>query len=123
MTDEQIIKALELCFADDFEKCEECPLKDKRDIIFSCIRTKQELTRDLIKRQKAEIEELRADYNYLFETMPHMIAEAIKKFAERLGEELKNCRAYDGGIRQRIDNLVKEMAESVAGISKQNGGM
>ena len=58
MTDNEIIKALELCFSENFGKCEECPLKNQMDGIFTCIKSKQKLTLDLINRQKAEIEAL-----------------------------------------------------------------
>lgn len=40
---------------------------------------------------------------------------ATKEFAERLKEQLKSCRAYDGGLKRMIDNIVKEMTEEKNG--------
>ncbi len=127
MTDNEIIKALECCFTDNFGDCEECPLKCKRDDIFSCMRTKQEATLDLINRQKAEIERLKAEkqsIKYCYEqaksyndTLAESCeknckkfnmttrAEAIKEFAERVKEQTFHYYDYD------IDNLVKEITE------------
>ena len=105
MTDNEIIKALECSPLNDIGGCR------KIDAL------------DLINRQKAEIEELRADNNYLFETMPHMKAEAIKEFAERLNARIRKDideqgmlplpytkKAYDT-VKIFIDNLVKEMTD------------
>lgn len=85
---------------------------------------------DLINRQKAEIDgqdveimrlkhkidELRADNNYLFETMPHMENEAIKEFAARLIDIAVEKWEHKVDVAT-IDNLVKEMAgEEVSSI-------
>ena len=58
LTDNEITKVLECCFSGGFEKCEDCPLKNKRDAIFSCMPIKQKLILDLIKRLKAENDDL-----------------------------------------------------------------
>ena len=87
LTGEQIVKALEICNSLDVRCGNGCPYYEvphkngKR-----CTEMMIDDTLDLIKRQKAEIEELRADYNYLFETMPHLKSEATKEFAEKLKE-------------------------------------
>lgn len=62
----------------------------------------------ITEQQKAEIEELRANYNYLFKTMPHMKTEAIKEFAERLKDK-RDGGTYPYVLVNVIDNLVKEM--------------
>jgi hypothetical protein len=122
MTDNEIIKALELCIRGDEGDCLLCPLHD----VGPCTYEIEVLALDLINRQKAEIER----YKKYYETMEIEIysfrkdqaevkflknkirAEAIKDFAERLKE--KGCRGMgDGGvgfiIHKDIDNLVKEM--------------
>ena len=62
MTDNEIIRALELCFSTDFGKCDICPLEKRRDEVFTCIKTKQKNAIELINRQKAEIDMMR---NYI----------------------------------------------------------
>ena len=58
LTDNEIMKVLECCFSNDFEKCEDCPLKNKKDVLFSCMPIKQKLILDLINRKNAKIEDL-----------------------------------------------------------------
>jgi hypothetical protein len=113
-TDDEIIKALELCSRLDlsFEECDKCPYKGK------CGTKDGNMPADaldLINRQKAEIEKLGSDrYQILpdgrLELIPRtdinaIKAEAIKEFAERLKPKLSY---YDEYI---VDALVKEMTE------------
>ena len=63
MTDEQIIKALEYCAADDGDDCFQCPYGN---IVYKpgnggCVNRCRKDALDLINRQKAENEELRSD--------------------------------------------------------------
>ena len=112
MNDNDIIKALEICLGS--MDCPNCPYVD---LIIDDLHCDDKLLKDvldLINRQKAEIEELRkgftADMDYFASEYDSKIkSEAIKEFAERLKEELKSCRAYDGGLKHMIDNLVNEM--------------
>ena len=123
MTDNEIIKALECCMKDD---CENCPYFANG--LFECGEHFNEDVLDLINRQKAEIERLKAEcgnqsalwskhYENIFETAKETVkaeavkAEAVKEFAERLKEmsehfweEKENFVSEDD-----IDNLVKEM--------------
>ena len=93
MTDNDIIKALECCGCDNYQ-CDNCPYAYK-----TCTVYKDSI--DLINRQKAEIERLKA------------LAEAIKEFADKAVEKLtenysgKYCRWID----DTIDSLLKEMEE------------
>jgi hypothetical protein len=110
MTDNDIIKALELCI-DDECRCGECPYFGIASDGVSCGKEHGIDMLNLINRQKAEIERLR--YNLkavLDERADH--SEAIKEFAKRLNE---NCyrNGYGEGIifDYEIDNLVKEMTE------------
>lgn len=56
MTDEQIIKALEHCSNTD--RCQGCVFNNRRDA--TCINNLMRHALDLINRQKAEIEKLKA---------------------------------------------------------------
>ena len=116
MTDNDIIKALECCSCDNYQ-CDNCPYAYK-----TCTVYKDSL--DLINRQKAEIEKLKAlaengssaidTNNRLVQKFAEIKSEAIKEFAERLKEKsYKTIRNY--GLTKDvvevcdIDNLVKEM--------------
>lgn len=118
MTDEQIIKALERCFiVGSCSGCAGCPLKPKRQEDANCIDKLVTNTIDLIKRQQAEIEMLKAEQptgiNELLVIVEDDIrAEAIKEFAHKLkvnrpklntGEQVFYIRP------EEVDELVKEM--------------
>ena len=113
MTDNEIIKALELCATLDSRNCKKCPC---REICNENNGTLTKSTLDLINRQKAEIERLQKNIDGLnIFTKNHITvirSQAIKEFAERLKEhrygELNNCISFSVGY---LDNLVKEMTE------------
>lgn len=73
MTDNEIIKALELCKGTG---CIGCPLHLTAD----CVRILQENAIDLINRQKAEIERLKQEKKRMLET------------ANILGDALDECK-------------------------------
>ena len=103
MTDNEIIKAMEYCYANE-NHCRICPYMQKDQCIV--VRTKDAL--DLINRQKAEIEALKL-INSTYAADTNEIREiAIKEFAERLKEQIhiKKDRLF---YADKIDNLVKEM--------------
>lgn len=104
MEDREIIKALELCSADECW-CDDCPYEN--------LCTDTDITKfalDLINRQKSEIERLERHTEMYHEVR----VEAVKEFAERLKEKLhlngavmgSNCAIVND---VDIDNLVKEM--------------
>lgn len=128
MTDEQIVKALEQCgiyeFDDKQESCKECPF-------CGCDYCKYELcdfALALIKRQQAEIEDLREIiFTDRTEAIKKLKAEAIKEFAENLKSRIRKDideqgmfplpytkKAYDT-VMIFIDNLVREMTEKEGG--------
>lgn len=84
MTDNEIIKALECCFSDNFGECEYCPLKNELDEVFTCMRSKQKLAIDLLKRKDAEIERLIPMHSEMCIGIKKLKEFAIKEFAERL---------------------------------------
>ena len=122
MTDKDIIKALELCFAEKGTKqtCGECPYHQFGEL---CKVNRDRDALDLINRLQAEIERLKYQVNRLknyderrdialhSRLIANARAEAIKEFAERLKGKI--CDSF-GFVRHGkgdidIDNLVKEM--------------
>ena len=111
MEDILIIKALECCISGKLRPCDNCPYRNN---CRNGVAMKTDAL-DLINRQKAEIERLRVDNNYLFETMPHMKAEAIKEFwgmvkcySQTNTFFADSDEKFD--LERYGDNLVKEMA-------------
>ena len=131
MTDEQIIKALECCKNSLSEKdaCGDCPLYEEEEV--TCITILSKNAFDLIKRQKAEIEELieklecllchstdgrLSKHTYSLKTMELEVTdtmnrnyndgydEAIKEFAEMIIMEYPEVDYF-------VSNLAKEMTE------------
>lgn len=130
-TDEQIIKALECCFTNDFGKtnCNKCAFYTATA---KCMDDMQNAVIDLINRQAAEIERLTAkilvkdninDYNtaqlrIAREELRTAKSEAIKEFVERvketsIGLEIGDDKKFKMTVVSTvaIDNLVKEMTE------------
>jgi hypothetical protein len=107
MTDNEIIKALSICYDYNFGGCENCPYYGKW---LSCGELKAKDALDLINRQKAEIERLQKENNQFADIgkmYSEIKAEAIKEFAERLKGHFNPDSSYD--IRRFIDNLVEEI--------------
>ena len=115
MTDNEIIKALECCIGDtEGKNCFDCHLYEIDD----CQAQMCLDALDLINRQKAEIEKLKAEKNILLNTTVSAYlaeeqvrvakAEAYKEFAERLKEMFRNDGLYLFYANQ-IDNLLKEL--------------
>ena len=123
MTEAEIIKALDrLEKTKDYlrelyrEQVKKCPYPELKPLAKQTYEDNKNAFNIAIKaieeniRQKAEIEELRADYNYLFETMPHLKSEAYKEFAELVNSRLFKGEKY-AYEREYINNLVKELSE------------
>lgn len=123
MTDKEIIKSLECCCENNV--CPDvCPLKDMA-YVGDCYQVRSKYTLDLINRQQAEIERLKAGMKKLVEKKRLYIenmqatrefqieqakSEARKEFAERLKEEA--VKTYYGELvftEDDFDNLLKEM--------------
>ena len=129
MTDNEIIKALECCTKG--EDCTHCPLIEELpycgdDIMVDAL--------NLIKRQQAEIEQLKFEIAKLSQVEvsnkleARIKSEAVKEFEDRLKNKIKiECNPYckptcDYGtgieIMRYIDNLVKEIVDNEKGESK-----
>ena len=114
MTDNEIVKALELCCDDSF-RCNECPY---HSFTFSeCDEIIRRAALDLINRQQAKIVRLETENNQFADIgkmYSEIKAEAINEFAERLKENLIE-ESYDDVQffkvvgESDINNLVKEM--------------
>ena len=128
MTDNEIVKALEYCFTNDWNrtKCDKCKFYIGTT---QCVEDRKSASIYLIKRQQAEIERLKCEMGKLLpkdcaytvqmevsnKLETQIRAEAVREFAERLKEKsFKTIRNY--GLTKDvvevcdIDNLVKEMA-------------
>ena len=116
MTDNEIIKALDFCEGyNGVSFCNDCPLFEEDN----CIHILARETRNLINRQKAEIERYKGVIKILEKDVKTAKSEAYKEFAERLKEgevymriEFPNTRSGTETyvvLSEDIDNLVKEM--------------
>ena len=115
MTDNEIIKALELCAeAIRDASCTDCPYGKQED--GGCIVSLCRDSLDLIHRQKAEIDSLREDSKRLKKVqmqlddlciMHHIIrAEAIKEFAKEIHNEIEKALTNNYEVRgKRMANL------------------
>lgn len=114
MTDEQIMRALEICA--ECSDCYDCSYKNGEG---GCLFPMHRDALALIKRQREEIEEQKQDIADLNETISNLLtqfttirAEAIREFVRRLG-----CEAYVdrlGYLVVRIHDasiIAKEMTE------------
>jgi ubiquitin C-terminal hydrolase len=122
-TDDEVIRALECCANGE---CDECPYQDNSP----CKEYLNNAALDLINRQRAEIEILKKDNEYIL--MQHKFqrrpsgdcwndviekakSEAVKEFAERLKQNLDisvcgySSEEVTFDVELTIDNLVKEM--------------
>lgn len=114
LTDEEIIKALELCHQQNGSiPCYDCPCWN--DDEQKCKGIDYAATFDLINRQKAEIGRLKGStiVNNIMESQRikrEAKAEAYKEFAERLKEKHCDIVLYGEIVTvNTIDNLLKEM--------------
>lgn len=113
MTDNEIMKALELCSKITVQNCKLCPYNRGRG--FDCNERLNKEALDLINRQKAEIETTRT--------------KVIKEFAEKLKSYMSNLeanspnKAYKTAMEDMlsyyvpkiIDDVVKEMTGDTNG--------
>ena len=119
MTDNDIVKALECCDG-SFDRCEECPLDNVSQDKLRCWELEKSAL-DLINRQQAEIERLKAYYKDEFERLTityiqllekktqEIKAEAYKEFAEWFIREYPETEYF-------VSNLLKEMEGDNCGV-------
>lgn len=115
MNEKDILKALECCIKDDYDKgCAECPVRCFKGCDFHLAK----FALDLINRQQAEIERLNTNMDSMVAEHNRLIkntkSEAIKEFAEKLkatfpDRQDSRCTLDDCYTLDIIDNLAKEM--------------
>lgn len=106
MTDNEIIKALELCFAPDGMACSKCPYH-KFGKLCKVERSKDSL--DLIKRQKAEIERLEYSIISQDEEKLSYVATLIKEEQERIRlEQIRRLEAENSELQRKNAELQHE---------------
>lgn len=128
MTDNEIVKALEYCFTNDWNrtKCDKCKFYTGTT---QCVEDLKSASIYLIKRQQAEIERLKCEMGKLLpkdcayavqmevsnKLETQIRAKAVKEFAERLkNKSLTKWDYHDAVDVDEIDNLVKEMTGDTA---------
>lgn len=105
MTDEEIIKVLEICTSDTTD-CKDCPLclyNEKCGML-------EHYAFGLIKRQQAEIEKLKTQQTYKID-IDVVRNGAIREFAEKVRIESEWYFGYNISRNKLIYRLVKEMTE------------
>lgn len=114
MTDNEIIKALECC-ARLNRKCNECPLLNDGAVSEHCVSVIRCEALDLIKRQRAKIEELSEVLSdHIRMEYAKIRAEAITEFAERLKSEAveaRCCTFLTVVCVSDINSILAEMTE------------
>ena len=112
MTDNEIIKALEYCFTNDFGKtnCNKCAFYTATA---KCVDDMQNAVIDFINRQKEEIKSLIAGQETLQKHITNLCAEI-----ERLEKELMKCKLEKEMLYQTVEEIkfeaTKEFAEKFA---------
>ncbi len=125
LTDNEIIKAFEICYTDDEEDCLNCPFCDE---VGECMDGgDSELLEEvgyLINRQKDEIERLLKQLKEGIDLSDSVIrdvkSEAIKEFIEKLDERLTNYGIYSQYVKDTIKQIVKEMRSEENEFRKRN---
>lgn len=114
MTDNEILKALKCCSMGSYPACRDCPYHDDY-VNRGCINKRNADIKDLINRQKAEVERYKGVIKLLEKDVATAKTEAIKEFVGRLKEIMAiTYETVDGSRGYQtedyfIDNLVKEM--------------
>ena len=105
MSDEQVIKALEVCSNEDLGCEDGCPYTAREyDGDLCCLKLKKDAL-DLVKRQQAEIERVNKEVDRLSQCVMYHdghIVDAIREFAEKLKE-------YYPSIANGIDFTAEEV--------------
>lgn len=114
MTDNEIIKALEVCANNG--DCEECAINPHHGNYGYCTSLAIKAALDLIKRQQEKIEMLKAQ-NGVYETC----IDHKQKSIECLEIELKAVRGIANSYKLHYDNLKMEIACEVCDRLKAKG--
>ena len=116
MTDEQIIKALELCIAD--ENCDGCPY----DYPAECYIHLKRDALELIRRQQAEIDRLKSlvnDKQEIIEGLEDTFENECFKYSELKAEAIKE---FADKLKIKIDDAIKIELEDAEGTNCRRYG-
>ena len=119
MTDNEIVKALDIC--SNHKGCCDCPLRDEPN---DCYEEMRKPILDLINRQKAEIEMIQLKIEGVQEAnaiLREYIRKAVKEFAERFEKEAENVWIDSEGdfLYSDSDNTTFEIYNTVAEWCKE----
>ena len=106
MTDNEIIKALELC-RNENGICSDCPYSD--DYTNCNTRIAKDVL-DLINRQKAEVEKLQEYYKMYYDRMRE-----IKELQDEVEHSSYKISLFDETIKTAKSEAIKEFAERLKG--------
>ncbi len=135
VTDEQIIKAFELCEGEDgiTPKCSECPISHTKDC--QCFTFVRKRLLEIVNRQKAENEELQtenkqlqsdvliANQNYehikeIWEAEKTRLSEKIKEYIDKHNELItKEAAIRAEAVKEVFERLKKAGAYNNAGLT------
>lgn len=107
MTDNEIIKALEIC-ENYKETCEYCPY----DNIRHCADEIRKDALNLIKRQQAEIDKLKTEKDNLIKTYAECQIDFLKVFVEKLNSGFLRDHIYNGSY---VLGLIEAIAKGMVG--------
>lgn len=122
MTDEQIIKALEICANDG--DCKDCAINPHKGNYGYCTSLAIKEALDLINRQKTEIADLKDEIAGLKETNKHLSNEyiALSKEHDRLKAEIENYSITEKDLRYRnkeFQKVNKKQAEYIENLESE----
>jgi len=128
MTDSEIIKALECCSMGSYPACRDCPYHDDY-VNRGCINKRNADIKDLIKRQKTEIEKLQETgkeavncftrmeslYKIKCKELEVAKSEAIKEFAEKVDYLACTNNGIPNRAYRKLSSDIKKLAKEMLG--------
>ena len=99
-TDEEIIKALEVCLEGD--NCKECPINPNQGNYGYCTGLAMKEALNLINRQKTEVA-------YWMDAAANAKKEAVRAFSEMLKERLIDGGIYPVFVKNQMEKILKVM--------------
>ena len=117
MTDNEIIKALEIC-ENYKETCEYCPY----DNIRHCADEIRKDALDLIKKQQAEIDRLKTEKDNLIKTYSECQIAFLREFVEKLGKRFSSNGELSWTAYHSVMGSMEELFASMTGKDISGGG-
>ena len=112
MTDSEIVKALFECSNNGYNEqngsCRNCPYDEKSECPEECMSMLAKDALDLIKRQQAQLERLRANNKATMQTIADVRALAIEDFSELLVSKAKSTKERFL-LEPLVESVMREM--------------